>query len=110
MLFLDKSLLRRDLEWYFFSPRERKYGSGARTNRATETGYWKATGKDRAVIYNKRTVGMIKTLIFYKGHAPKGERTDWVMHEYRIEDKNLSDIGIIQVLYDPCYRFYSDYF
>lgn len=101
----DKSLLRRDLEWYFFSPRERKYGSGARTNRATETGYWKATGKDRAVIYSNRTVGMIKTLIFYKGHAPKGERTDWVMHEYRIEDKNLSDIGIIQDSYVICKIF-----
>ncbi|KAL8134224.1 hypothetical protein AgCh_009324 [Apium graveolens] len=101
----DKSLLRRDLEWYFFSPRERKYGNGGRTNRATETGYWKATGKDRAVIYNNRTVGMIKTLIFYKGHAPKGERTDWVMHEYRIEDKNLSDIGITQDSYVICKIF-----
>lgn len=99
MLFSVKSLLKRDLEWYFFSPRERKYGSGARTNRATETGYWKATGKDRGIIYNNRTVGMIKTLIFYKGHAPKGERTDWVMHEYRLEDKNLADTEIIQVTY-----------
>uniref|UniRef100_A0A165XMC0 NAC domain-containing protein n=1 Tax=Daucus carota subsp. sativus TaxID=79200 RepID=A0A165XMC0_DAUCS len=100
-----KSLLKRDLEWYFFSPRERKYGSGARTNRATETGYWKATGKDRGIIYNNRTVGMIKTLIFYKGHAPKGERTDWVMHEYRLEDKNLADTEIIQDSFVICKIF-----
>ncbi|XP_019177247.1 PREDICTED: NAC domain-containing protein 82-like isoform X2 [Ipomoea nil] len=84
----DKSSLKsKDLEWYFFCPRERKYNSGGRMNRATETGYWKTTGRDRPVVYNERTVGMVKTLVFHEGHAPKGKRTDWVIHEYRIEDE-----------------------
>ncbi|KAH9607303.1 hypothetical protein KSS87_019875 [Heliosperma pusillum] len=72
-------------EWYFYSQRDRKYATGLRTNRATVSGYWKATGKDRAVVRRGSLVGMRKTLVFYQGRAPKGTKTQWVMHEFRLE-------------------------
>ncbi|OIW10285.1 hypothetical protein TanjilG_28036 [Lupinus angustifolius] len=71
-------------EWYFFSPRERKYPNGVRPNRATVSGYWKATGTDRAIHSGSKHIGLRKSLVFYKGKPPKGIKTDWIMHEYRL--------------------------
>ena len=76
-------------EWYFFSPRDRKYPNGSRPNRSAGTGYWKATGADKPVAPKEsggRTVGIKKALVFYSGRAPRGVKTDWIMHEYRIAE------------------------
>ncbi|XP_061363812.1 NAC domain containing protein 50-like [Gastrolobium bilobum] len=90
----DKSRLKtRDQEWYFFSALDKKYGNGGRMNRATNKGYWKATGNDRPVRHEQRTVGLKKTLVFHSGRAPDGKRTNWVMHEYRLVEEELERAG-----------------
>nr|AGV29479.1 putative NAC domain class transcription factor [Tamarix hispida] len=76
-------------EWYFFVPRDRKHGNGGRPNRTTEHGFWKATGSDRKIVSllgHNRVLGLRKTLVFYRGRAPRGSKTDWVMNEYRLPD------------------------
>ncbi|KHN08560.1 NAC domain-containing protein 18 [Glycine soja] len=80
-----------DQEWYFFSPRDRKYPNGTRPNRAATSGYWKATGTDKPILashghHNK--VGVKKSLVFYGGKPPKGVKTNWIMHEYRLADSS----------------------
>ncbi|KAL8473261.1 hypothetical protein ACS0TY_030191 [Phlomoides rotata] len=74
-------------EWYFFSHKDKKYPTGTRTNRATMAGFWKATGRDKAVYDRSKLIGMRKTLVFYKGRAPNGQKSDWIMHEYRLESE-----------------------
>ncbi|KAH7683277.1 NAC domain-containing protein [Dioscorea alata] len=73
-------------EQYYFNLRESKYPSGSRHNRAASSGYWKATGRDKQISVGKggQVVGMKKVLVFYQGKPPRGCRTDWIMHEYRL--------------------------
>jgi hypothetical protein len=75
-----------DREWYFFTPRDRKYPNGVRPNRAAGSGYWKATGTDKPIRSSStnESVGVKKALVFYKGRPPKGIKTNWIMHEYRL--------------------------
>ncbi|KAI3687907.1 hypothetical protein L1987_81610 [Smallanthus sonchifolius] len=82
-----KALFGED-EWYFFAPRDRKYPNGLRPNRMAGSGYWKATGTDRPILglCNENIVGVKKALVFYKGRPPRGDKTDWIMHEYRLLD------------------------
>ncbi|KAM7464924.1 hypothetical protein LguiB_012486 [Lonicera macranthoides] len=76
----------RQNDWYFFSHKDKKYPSSTRTNRATAAGFWKATGRDKALYSSngRGRVGMRKTLVFYKGRAPHGLKCDWIMHEYHV--------------------------
>ncbi|CAL1386623.1 unnamed protein product [Linum trigynum] len=78
-------------DWYFFSHKDKKYPTGTRTNRATAAGFWKATGRDKIIYSSYKRIGLRKTLVFYKGRAPHGQKSDWIMHEYRLDDAASPD-------------------
>ncbi|KAF8027463.1 hypothetical protein BT93_E0384 [Corymbia citriodora subsp. variegata] len=86
---LPEMAMYGEKEWYFFSPRDRKYPNGSRPNRAAGTGYWKATGADKP-IGRPKTLGIKKALVFYAGKAPRGVKTNWIMHEYRLANVDRS--------------------
>ncbi|CAD6219343.1 unnamed protein product [Miscanthus lutarioriparius] len=87
---LPKLASTGEKEWYFYCPRDRKYRNSARPNRVTGAGFWKATGTDRPVYSSEGTkcIGLKKSLVFYKGRAARGIKTDWMMHEYRLPSLN----------------------
>ncbi|XP_024007889.1 protein FEZ [Eutrema salsugineum] len=88
---LPKFAMTGEKEWYFYCPRDRKYRNSSRPNRVTGAGFWKATGTDRPIYSSEgnKCIGLKKSLVFYKGRAAKGVKTDWMMHEFRLP--SLSD-------------------
>ncbi|XP_042477210.1 transcription factor JUNGBRUNNEN 1-like [Macadamia integrifolia] len=84
---LPKITTAGDKEWYFFCVRGRKYRNSIRPNRVTGSGFWKATGIDRPIYStaeNHDCIGLKKSLVYYRGRAGKGTKTDWMMHEFRL--------------------------
>ncbi|OWM89551.1 hypothetical protein CDL15_Pgr024299 [Punica granatum] len=84
---LPKLASTGEKEWYFYCPRDRKYKNSTRPNRVTGAGFWKATGTDRPIYSSdggNKCIGLKKSLVFYKGRAAKGVKTDWMMHEFRL--------------------------
>ncbi|KAH7856424.1 hypothetical protein Vadar_001228 [Vaccinium darrowii] len=83
---LPKLAATGEKEWYFYCPRDRKYRNSTRPNRVTGAGFWKATGTDRPIYSSdgSKCIGLKKSLVFYKGRAAKGIKTDWMMHEFRL--------------------------
>jgi hypothetical protein len=98
---------------YFFCKRSSKYSSGVRARRATQSGYWKSTGRDKAVHSSAggHLVGTKKTLVFHSGRAPKGKKTRWVMHEYALGERSSSALlRGAQVMTMICARLSSFHF
>ncbi|KAF8039606.1 hypothetical protein BT93_B1967 [Corymbia citriodora subsp. variegata] len=92
-----KSIIPSESEWFFFSVRGRKYPKGSQSKRATDHGYWKATGKERNVKSSSVVIGTKRTLVFHLGRAPKGKRTEWIMHEYSMNAKSQDSLVICRL-------------
>ncbi|KAK4493015.1 hypothetical protein RD792_000014 [Penstemon davidsonii] len=81
-------------EWYFYCKRGRKYKNSIRPNRVTCSGFWKATGIDKPIYSSSSSgciIGLKKSLVYYRGSAGKGTKTDWMMHEFRLPAATHSD-------------------
>lgn len=75
-------------QWFFFCPRAERELHGGRPARTTPSGYWKATGSPSYVYSssptnNGRVIGEKRTMVFYQGRAPTGNKTRWKMNEYK---------------------------
>ncbi|PSR99707.1 NAC domain-containing protein [Actinidia chinensis var. chinensis] len=66
--------------WYLIHPDH---------NKKSEHGFWRARGEATEIFMNSVIKGWRTTLDFYEGRAPHGQRTNWVMQEYRITQKGL---------------------
>ncbi|KAE8682457.1 NAC domain-containing protein 89 [Hibiscus syriacus] len=95
--FPEKSVIKSDTEWFFFCARGKKYPNGSQSRRATEQGYWKATGKERNVKSGSNLIGTKRTLVFHIGRAPKGERTEWIMHEYCMDGMSQDSLVVCRL-------------
>ncbi|XP_047326888.1 protein ATAF2-like [Impatiens glandulifera] len=75
-------------DWYFFTPRERKYPNSACEwlNRSAGIGSWKTTGPEK--IIGNTIQGIKRSLVFYVGRYPQANKTNWIMKEYRLPREN----------------------
>ncbi|KAK9999702.1 hypothetical protein SO802_019305 [Lithocarpus litseifolius] len=71
-------------EWYFFTPRKLKYKKRTCPYREAGDGYWKPSRADIKIESKGTIVGYKKVLVFHRGKAPNGVKTNWIMHEYRL--------------------------
>ncbi|OEL23133.1 NAC domain-containing protein 41 [Dichanthelium oligosanthes] len=90
------------MEKYYFSQRVSRWPRGNRCKRAAGDGHWKASGKDVPIFSNDvnsrvpLVVGLKKTMVFYRGKAPFGENTEWVMQEYSLVEAGLMPCRVLR--------------
>lgn len=84
--------------WYFMRAEQEK---------DSEHGSWNARGEANQIFGNSSITGWRTTLEFYEGQAPHGQRTNWVMQEYRINPKGHRSNGNSKVSGLLCRVFLS---
>jgi hypothetical protein len=74
-------------------------------NKDNKDGFWKTKGEPRKIFSSSEISGWRSTFEFYVGQAPHGYKTDWVMQEYRISQRGLSEGTNAKVLYGICQNY-----
>ncbi|KAL6908138.1 hypothetical protein ACP4OV_002308 [Aristida adscensionis] len=79
-----------DREWYFCPASYLTCST-----RQTGAGFWKASGREKAIFSGAEMLGLRKTLVFYKRLPSGGSvETSWMMHEFSLDAKtDGSDIS-----------------
>ncbi|KAL3631085.1 hypothetical protein CASFOL_024069 [Castilleja foliolosa] len=80
----NSTLGRNEKELYVFTHLKARNKGVTHAKRTTPDGFWKATSGDND-IKNRggEVIGIRKVLVYYHG---KGSKTNWIMHEYRLND------------------------
>ncbi|KAM1125710.1 hypothetical protein FF1_040981 [Malus domestica] len=83
------SLIKSDDEWYFYNRPIYKKNNRNEVERATATGFWKSTGKEKIVkARDNKIIGKKRILTFRQGRGSNAPITNWVMHEFSIPQIN----------------------
>lgn len=109
----EASTVGGEKEWYFFCLRGRKYRNSIRPNRVTGSGFWKATGIDRPIYSSTNIgecIGLKKSLVYYRGSAGKGTKTDWMMHEFRLPSSGKDNDTHPSIQEAVRFLFFFEYF
>jgi hypothetical protein len=89
------------VEKFYFSQRvPARWPRGNRCNRAGD-GHWKVSGKDVPILSNgvngvPLVVGLKTPFVFYRGNAPVGEKTEWLMEEYSLAEAGLMPCRVMR--------------
>lgn len=83
--------------WYFWSGRKRE----------TEFGFWKSKGEACEIYSTPSVSGFRKTLEFYEGKSPDGQKTNWVMQKYTITEKLISKP--VYIIFSPFLHSYTPF-
>ncbi|XP_050211273.1 NAC transcription factor 32-like [Mercurialis annua] len=86
---IERYTMIREKEWYFFSPRTKKYPNGERPDRSAGNGFWKASGAQKPI---SNSLGFKMKLDYYENKnqiltkkrkdTVDYRKTTWKMHEY----------------------------
>lgn len=74
---------------FLYNPEGSSHPKGECETKVTGSGYWRQID-DIKILTGACTLGRKIVLEFYKGKAPSGERTAWMMHEYVAEQHMLN--------------------
>ncbi|KAM7280336.1 hypothetical protein ACFE04_007470 [Oxalis oulophora] len=68
--------------WFFIRSEDKKT--------VNEHGSWQTNGEACEVFSNDSVIGWMTILDFYQGQLPHQQKTDWIMQDFRITQKRLS--------------------